>query len=375
MRLSQFILDNTEKILAEWEAFASSLGPGDTMDIAALRDHAHEMLCVVARDLQTTQTKLEGSEKAKGQSDTDEKSPDTPAQEHGAERAVSGFTVGQMVSEYRALRASVIRLWTEAEGELTGSDVADLVRFSESIDQALAESTSRFMEDLDHTKETFLGILGHDLRTPLGSIITSAKFMVDSGDLPPTAHMLTGRIVGSGERMVHMVDDLLDFTRGRLGASIPIVRADMDLAKVIQDAVEEIEDSEPDSAVFLDVSGNLRGHWDSARLSQVLSNLLSNAFNHGAKGTPITVTAHGADAQVEFSVHNHGPSIPQDQFQQIFNPLVRTETESRDPNHLGLGLYITQQVVKGHGGTIEVQSTEGYGTTFTVCLPRHANKH
>jgi signal transduction histidine kinase len=188
VRLSQFILTHPEKILSEWEAFARSIVPSG-MDIAALRDHAREMLEVIARDLETPQTLREGSDKSKGRSDADPdpSTPDTPAQAHGSGRAESGFTFEQMVSEYRAMRASVIRLWTAETGELKGADIEDLIRFSEAIDQALAESTSRFTADLDYTKETFLGILGHDLRTPLGAIVTSAQFMLEMTELKPAA--------------------------------------------------------------------------------------------------------------------------------------------------------------------------------------------
>ena len=112
MRLSQFIVANNERILAEFESFARSINLAGSMDIAALRDHAAGMLTVIVRDLESPQTKREGSDKARGQSDSSEDTPDTPAQEHGAGRATSGFTFVEMVSEYRSLRASVIRCGT-----------------------------------------------------------------------------------------------------------------------------------------------------------------------------------------------------------------------------------------------------------------------
>ena len=163
MRLSTFIKKNTEPIVVEWETFARSLVPVGSMDVTELRDHAKQMLLVIAEDLETPQTERERASKAKGEADADHTTPRTPAEAHGTERAGSGFDVGQMVSEYRALRASVIRLWTKAKGSLEGEDVGDLIRFSEAIDQALAESTSRFMKELDRTREIFLGALGHDL--------------------------------------------------------------------------------------------------------------------------------------------------------------------------------------------------------------------
>ena len=153
------------------------------------------------------------------------------AEKHGAERAESGFTTDQMVSEYRALRANVIRLWTKAQGEITPTELDDLTRFNEAIGQSLAESISRFTQDLDHSKEMFLAILGHDLRAPLGAVITSAKFMLESQELTEPHLTLTSRIASSSTRMNHMVGALLDFTRSRLGGGIPIVRADMSMGE------------------------------------------------------------------------------------------------------------------------------------------------
>jgi signal transduction histidine kinase len=370
VRLSRFIIANSEKILAEFEAFARSIDAEGTMDITELRDHAQEILAVIARDLETPQTESEGARKSRGQSDSMESSPDTPAQEHGSGRATSGFTIAQMVSEYRALRSSVIHLWIAEKGELKDIDLVDLVRFNEAIDQALAESTARFTNDIEVTRETFLGILGHDLRSPLGAIITSAKFLLGAELSAPIVRTLTERIVSSGERMNDMVATLLDFTRSRLGVAIPIERTALDLAALLRDSVDEIKAAHPEADLALRTSGDLRGEWDGARLRQVLSNLLNNAMSHGSAGTPITVTALGDGDQVVISVHNMGPPIPPQNFQQIFKPMSRTASITPDPNHLGLGLYIAERIVTAHSGTIGVESDEATGTTFTVRLPR-----
>jgi signal transduction histidine kinase len=369
MRLSQFIATNTESILENFEAFARTIVPSG-MDIAALRDHAAAMLHVIVADLETPQTSREGSDKSMGRSDADGSTPDTPAQEHGSGRATSGFTFVEMVSEYRALRASVITLWIDACGALNHEDLKDLVRFNESIDQALAESTSRFTDDLNRTRDTFIGILGHDLRSPLGAVMTSAQFMMEETDLSPAVSKLTATILSSSRRMNDMVSDLLDFTRGRLGVDMPVLISELDLASVLNAAVEEMRAARPGQAIELSTAGDLSGHWDEARLRQVLSNLLSNALNHGASDGPVVVSAYGDAAQVVFMVHNDGPPIPADKMGEIFQPLTRNATGSRDPQHLGLGLYIAHQVVSGHGGKIEVESSDASGTTFTVTLPR-----
>lgn len=377
MRLADFIENNSEAILAEWVSFAAASGPaGATMDLEALRDHAHAMLKEIVDDLRTPQTKAEQTEKSKGTSDSDPATPDTPAEVHGAGRAASGFTLSEMVSEYRALRASVIRLWTKQCGSLTGADLEDLMRFNEAIDQATAESLTRFTQDLDESKEMFLAILGHDLRTPLGAIIMSSQFMLETGTLEKQHLELLSRMLRSARRMNEMIGDLLDFTRSRLGTGIPIVRQPMDLAKVARDSVSEIADAQPESMLEFNALGDSRGEWDAARISQLITNLLSNAVQHGSPKTPISMTLEGQAKEVVLRVHNSGPPIPTSELPGLFNPLklVRNgETSTHDSNSLGLGLYIAERIVTAHGGSIDVESSADAGTTLTVRLPRRAD--
>ncbi len=376
MRLADFILANREPILAEWEAFARTCAPASgPMDVVALRDHADQMLTVIADDLATPQGRVAQSEKSKGRAPDDVSDPSTAAEEHGTGRAQSGFTVGQMVAEYRALRASVIRLWTTSQGALDASDIEDLTRFNEAIDQALAESVLRFNEDVEHAKETFLAILGHDLRTPLGAIQTSATFMLETGELEEPHRTLTARIGGSAKRSVTMVGDLLDFTRSHLGGGIPVVRAAMDLGKVVREVVDEIASAHPGRLIRADTRVSQRGCWDAPRLGQALGNLIGNAVQHGADGTTITVDVRGTEEQVTVAVHNSGAVIPAEQLDGIFNPMRARRTprtvEARGPTgSLGLGLYIAERIVRAHDGHIDVESSEAAGTTFTIHLPR-----
>jgi signal transduction histidine kinase len=377
MRLADFILTNREPILAEWEAFARTCMPaGRPMDATALRDHAAQMLTVIAADLAEPQSRRAEAEKSTGRAPAADPAARTAAGEHGAGRAQSGFTVAQMVAEYRALRASVIRLWTTAEGALDASDIEDLTRFNEAIDQALAESILRFNEDVEHAKETFLAILGHDLRTPLGAISTSAEFLLDAADLEAEVERtLLTRIAGSAKRSVGMVGDLLDFTRSRLGSGIPVARADADLDTLVREVVAEVGAAHPGHEIRVDTDGEQRGRWDAPRLAQALGNVIGNAVQHGADGTPVVVTVCGAGEVVTVAVHNRGAVIAPEQLDGIFNPMrtrrAPAQVAGRGPTgSLGLGLYIAERIVHAHDGHLDVESHEATGTTFTIRLPR-----
>ena len=375
MRLHDYIRNHREEIMSQWETFASTVSPaGGTMDVEALRDHADKMLTVIAADLMTAQSDREQAEKSKGHAAA-ANDVATAAEEHGAARAVSGFTIGEMVAEYRALRASVINLWTREVGELKTDDIGDLMRFNEAIDQSLAESVTEFTENVEESKEMFVAILGHDLRTPLGAIFTSAKFMLDTGELKEPHLSLASRIAGSATRTMSMVGDLLDFTRSRLGGGIPVLREELNLGKLLHEAVDEISAAHPDRNFRVDTRQEQTGEWDGPRLSQALINLIGNAGEHAPDGTGVEVTLDGVGDDVVITIHNMGAVIPGDQLDGLFNPMKASKesnvTASGGPTgNLGLGLYIAERIVHAHGGRIDVESSEMEGTTFTVHLPR-----
>ena len=374
MRLADFILNNRTAILAEWEAFAKTCSPASgTMGLVALSDHASEMLTVIAEDLKTPQGASEQSEKSKGRGPALDNDDRTAAEKHGTGRAESGFTLDQMVAEYRALRASVVRLWSKEQGDVSAEDMDDLTRFNEAIDQSLAESITRFTQDLDKSKEMFLAILGHDLRNPIAAVMTSAKFMLETEELREPHLTLTTRVVSAATRMNHMVGALLDFTRSRLGGGIPISPAPMNMGKVVHDVVDEISAAHPGRPIHINARGSLKGEWDCARMTQVLTNLISNALEHGSDRTIVNVDVEGDEREVTVAVHNRGPAIPEDQLDGIFNAMKRpglVATASGPSANLGLGLYIADQIVRAHRGRIEVESSEQQGTTFTARLPR-----
>jgi signal transduction histidine kinase len=384
MRLADFLRTHREAILVEWEAFARTCAPaGASMDVAALRDHASLMLTAIADDLATPQHADAQAGKARERlAETVADAQHSAAGEHGAGRAASGFTVAQMTAEYRALRASVVRLWTAAQGRALGpADVEDLTRFHEAIDQALAESLVQFEAGVEQAKETFLAILGHDLRTPLGAIQTSATFLLDHEAVTAPARPLAVQIAGSARRAVVMVGELLDFTRSRLGGGIPVVRTEGDLLALVRDVVAEVTAAHPDHVTTVRAPGHadgepLRARFDAARLGQALANLLGNAVQHGDAG-PVTVTVAIPDggSDVTVAVHNDGPPITAAQLDGLFNPLqsrtVRPLRAEHGPtSSLGLGLYIAERIVHAHGGRLAVTSDAAEGTTVTATLPR-----
>lgn len=373
MRLPRFIVANAEPILAEFEEFARShTTAGETMDMRSLRDHAAAMLKTIVADMEQPQTDRDQKRKSKGDAPQGRDVGPTAAAQHGADRAGSGFTLPEMFAEYRALRASVLRLWTEGHGPADEVDLKDLIRFNEAIDQALAESIVQYSTGIDHSRDMFLAILGHDLRSPLGAVLTASGFLLTEGDLTGPNRALASRIRSSGERMLALVSDLLDFTRSRLGSGIPVTPTDTDIAAVGRETLEEISAHHPDREIRFAGSGELRGQWDGKRISQALTNLVGNAVQHGTPATPIVVAARGEPDEVVIAVQNRGVIAGGDR-ERIFSPFTRVgsaETLGQDQGSMGLGLYIAQQIAIAHGGWIDVESSEELGTTFLLHLPR-----
>ena len=371
MRLPDFIEANVKPILQAWVDFARQCRPGaEGMDRIALRDHATEMLAVVVADLRRPQTASEQEQKSTGAGARE--ATDSPAAEHGAMREAQGFTVDEMVAEFRALRATVLRLYHAANLGLSAVDQEDLIRFNEAVDQALAESVSRFTQNVDEARDTMIAVLSHDLRTPLTTVQMVTHHVMTVPELDERDQVLMRRADRSATRMVSMIDALVDFTHGRLGAGLTITRGDTDLGAVLQTAVDELDTAASPRAITVHISGTLRGNWDKTRMGQVLTNLLGNAVQHGDIMRPITASATGTDTDVVLEVHNYGTPIPAAELADLFSPFKRLKKGATSPtgHNLGLGLYIADRVVAAHGGRIDVTSSTEDGTRFVVTLPR-----
>ena len=369
MKLHQFILENMEQILRDWVSFARSIQP-EEMTTKELRDHAEEMLRTIAADLATPQTVFESIEKSKGNQPRPEGL--TAAEVHADCRLLSGFSIDLLASEYRALRASVLRLWFEDHKCNNREQAEELIRFNEAIDQALAESITRYTEGVILSQDIFLGVLGHDLRDPLNAIGAGAQFLTHVND-PSRAAKLGAQMYTSVLRMTKMLDNLLNFTQSRIGGGLKISAAQTDLAHISKNVVEEFQLSNPDRTIQNTVKGSCVGNWDEGKLSQAYQNLISNALQYGSLESAVVVSTEDHDDHVIFTVQNNGIPIPVENQKQIFNLMHRIphiEAERNVKKNLGLGLYIVREIVTAHHGTISVTSTEDHGTIFTVRLPK-----
>ena len=372
MRLSEFILSNMNEILAEWESFAGAILPATNLDKLALRDHAPEILKAIALDMETTQTDFEQAEKSKGLAPI--RDPETAAETHSTQRLRTGFNQVQVVSEYRALRASVIRLWLASSPQPDASDLYQLTRFNEGLDQALGESTMRFMQEVEAARDFALAVLAHDLRNPLNAVITSAECLkIAKARDDETITTLSSIIFDSGMQMSKLIDTLLDFTGTRLGRSLSVKREPMCLRPILESTVASFSAAHPNRTIELNCNEEAQCAVDEVRIRQMLSNLVANAIQHGAETSPIVITSWIASGEIVIQVHNDGAPIAASKIPTTFDFSAQRRTKNggvtTELGHLGIGLYITGKIVEAHAGKISVTSTAQEGTTFEVRLP------
>jgi signal transduction histidine kinase len=370
--LADFIDQNRAEILQAWDAYARTVLPAtDGFTAVQLRDDADALLAAIAVDMRTSQSAAEQKAKSEGKRPySAARARTNPAHSHAGDRLHQGFDLDQMISEYRALRASVIRLWTSRMGEADRGALDQLTRFNEAIDEALADSVERYTAEVDRARELLLGALGHDLRNPLGAVLLSATYLLRDEALDAAARGAAQRIVSSARRMSRLVDDLLDFTRTRLGQPLPLAVEPMSLAAVCEEVVREVETTHRGAVVQVLSKEDRQGTWDRGRVAQLLSNLVGNAVEHGAAFGPVSVELSGDAQEARIVVRNSGPPIPESLRARIFQPMVHGSDRVRAASSVGLGLYIARQIVDAHGGDISFESTPA-GTSFAVRLPRH----
>ena len=364
LRLAEFIEEKRVDIVKEWETFARSVSPpGRPMTVRELRDHADQILTAIVADMGSSQTARDQAAKSKGHGEAG------PLQQigqiHAELRIDNGFKLAHMVAEYRALRASVLRLWEDQ-----GSDPVGVTRFNEAIDEALTEAVTSFANTTDEFRDQALGVLGHDLRNPLNTIVMASSTMLEDELDDGHRRMLT-RIANGANRMARIVADLIDLTKTRFGEVISISPTALDLEllcrKVVAD--ENAVDADGTPVVTFAASGDLRGDWDADRIQQALINLIGNAITYRARGKVDVVARGDGPDEVILSVRNGGAPIAPSMLAKIAEPHVRRVAGPSD-RRLGLSLYVTSQIMIAHGGKLSVTSTTDAGTVFRLHLPR-----
>jgi signal transduction histidine kinase len=376
MSLSKFINDHLEQIVVEWEAFAKTLAPpGQNMSSLQLRDSAEGMLKAIADDIGHSQSAKQQIQKSKSEA-PDNTSKQSSASSHGATRLASNFSMLQVSSEFRALRATVLRLWLPQVGKMSDETIYEMVRFNEGIDQALAESVATFTAAAEESRDLFLAILGHDLRGPLAAITMTGELLLRLEGAGEQVLLSGMRVNRSARHMNNMIKDLIEYSRTQLGRSIPVMCHPTDIADICQAAIENASAMYPDCHFDFEADQDLEGSFDSDRLNQLFSNLLINAAQYGAKDCPVIIRARGVRDFVTVQVINFGSSIPEASLQSMFKPLIQLrangDNDPRPKTSLGLGLFIAREIAVAHGGEIDVKSNDADGTQFTVKLPRVA---
>jgi PAS domain S-box-containing protein len=287
------------------------------------------------------------------------------------EGLVGSADAAGLAARTRALAAEISH---RKQIERSLRDSVRALRAAEASERERAVRMKQLADDLRETvriNELFMGVLAHDLRAPLGAIMTAGQLILarDQGGEGRNTRAL-GRILSSGERMSRMIEQLLDFTRLRVGGGIELDAAAADLMVLARQAVDELDDAYPDCVVDVRTVGDTTGRWDHDRLSQVLSNLVANALQHGVPAAGVRVVIDGSDADtVQVQVHNMG-AIPVPLIAEIFEPLTGGQRRRDRSRSLGLGLFLSKRIAAAHGGDVEVSSSESEGTTFTLSLPR-----
>jgi signal transduction histidine kinase len=352
--VSDFIRSQQARIADLWEVEVRRDLPAlRTLSRPVLRDHMHEFLDGLADwiDGRTEIAEVAFSHLAEG---------------HALQRLGYGVGLETLTREYSKLRVVLLR---ELLALPPTDDLReDMVRLHEGMDRAINEAMHRYATRREEVRERFVAILGHDLRDPLSTVIISANMLAANPSLKPEHRVVASRIVRACDRMQRMINDVLDFARGHLGNGIPANPTLNDMGEICRAAADEIGAGNPQREIVVDVQGDLRGAFDRDRVHQALTNLLSNAVQHGEGKIEVRAFETDDHRAIVTEVTSHGEVIPDDLRARLFDPFAHADVAGPHRG-LGLGLFIVQQIALAHGGICEVQSTEA-GTTFSIRWPR-----
>jgi len=280
--------------------------------------------------------------------------------------------------EYRIKRHDGVYRWIFDRGVPFSDDAGAFVGFIGScidVDErrrAHEERERRSAEELRMAhdfEKRILAVVSHDIRNPLNVIQLAARHLETVASEVNVVKRDTERVLRSATRIQNIVGDLLDLSREREGQGITITPAEANLASLCRLVLDELETTAQGREFHFECSGDITGYWDENRIVQAISNLASNAVQHGVAGSPIIMRATGDVDRVEVAVHNDG-AIPVAILPTIFEPFRSGAQQGRRGDGLGLGLFIARAIARAHNGTIEVDSTPERGTTFRLVLPR-----
>lgn len=366
MRLAEFIAVHRDAIVDGWGGFAAELPLLKDARPEDIRRHAELLLDAIASDMHALDGGIPVAD--------DSAAPPVSAGglEHGLARYAAGLSVVEMVAEFRVLRAVVLRLWTGAGVIRSVQAFDDLVRFNAALDHIIAGAVSAFANAIERDRALLLGIVAHDLRGPLqaasmGLHVLGLRNAAAAGD---EAFGQTRRALA---RMKPMIDDLMNVAAAGLGSRLSVQPGQVDLVALATDILGEASREFPRHRFVLDAIQPVSGRWDPARLGQMLSNLIRNAAAHGDTDGVVRARVACSGGEAVVSVHNSGPPIPSAQLRDLFSPTTRAGA-AREGQHLGLGLFIVQEIALAHEGRVDVSSDE-HGTVFSVNLPLVREAH
>jgi len=247
----------------------------------------------------------------------------------------------------------------------------DLISFHMQSEEQLMAAQSRLREEeqTGHLRDQFISILGHDLRNPLSAITFSSEMLSSEGKLDDESLSLVNIIRKSAHRMNGLIKNILDFARGKMGGGIALNRNhSSSLGDALRHVVDEQLTSNPDRRINVDIRLEEPVYCDEGRISQLFSNLISNAVSYGDPEEPVIVEAFNRKNELIISVSNTGEKIPDHILQRLFLPFARGMDKRPGQQGLGLGLYIASEIARAHAGQIEVESDEKQ-TKFVLRMP------
>lgn len=352
LTLARFLRRCREDIMREWEQRSLSIASSREQSRKGRRDHLPQLLDAMASAIE----RLDSSDTSLG----------GVPKHHAEQRWHQDYELREIVAEYRILRRVLIDEYRKNSPQLSeeGQDqILRLSTLSENIDLAITEAVDHYQRQRDRTRDYFVGMFTHDLRDPLNVIALNAEILLLQEAVPAANSANVARIVANAARMKHLINDMLDVTRSRLGSGLPVSPVWTDLRRVVDQVTAEIESAFPARRIHIDVPRNCSGMWDPVRIAQALSNLMTNALKHGHD--PVMVRAALDDEQLTVEVENRG-TVASEVRDRIFEPFT-----SGDPgNGTGLGLYIVSEIARAHGGQLSLLPDTGDGTVFRLQLPR-----